>query len=170
MESAAALPAMGIVTYRPGYRAPWMDRSYVTQVALPPLSREDSLSVVRSVRRADAVSDRVAEVILAKAEGNPFFLEELSRVVDAPSEFAVRRPQVPDTIQEVLLARIDRLAETPRRLLQTAAVFGQEVPLRAPPGSVGGRARSTPPRSDAPRVPPLRSPGAASRSSRSPTA
>jgi predicted ATPase len=105
-----------------------MDRSYVTQVALPPLSREDSLSVVRSVRRADAVSDRVAEVILEKAEGNPFFLEELSRVVDGAVESAPG-PAVPDTIQEVLLARIDRLPDEPRRLLQTAAVVGQEVPL-----------------------------------------
>ena len=128
MDSAAGLPALGIVTYRPGYRAPWMDRSYVTQVALPPLSREDSLSVVRSVRRADAVSDRVAEVILEKAEGNPFFLEELSRVVDGAVESAPGLA-VPDTIQEVLLARIDRLPDEPRRLLQTAAVVGQEVPL-----------------------------------------
>ncbi|HEY7141624.1 MAG TPA: sigma 54-interacting transcriptional regulator [Methylomirabilota bacterium] len=128
MDSAAGLPAMGIVTYRPGYRAPWMDRSYVTQVALPPLSREDSLSVVRSVRRADAVSDRVAAVILDKAEGNPFFLEELSRAVEGAAE-SDPGPAVPDTIQEVLLARIDRLPDEPRRLLQTAAVVGQEVPL-----------------------------------------
>ena len=128
MDSAAGAPAMCIVTYRPGYRAPWMDRSYVTQVALPPLSREDSLSVVRSFRRADAVPDRVAEIILEKAEGNPFFLEELSRVVEGSVD-ASGGPTVPDTIQEVLLARIDRLPGEPRRLLQTAAVVGQEVPL-----------------------------------------
>jgi transcriptional regulator with AAA-type ATPase domain/tetratricopeptide (TPR) repeat protein len=126
MDSAAGAPAMSIVTYRPGYRAPWMDRSYVTQVALPPLSREDSLSVVRSVRKAEAVSDEVADIILGKAEGNPFFLEELSRVVEGSGDPGLA---VPDTIQEVLLARIDRLAEPPRRLLQTAAVIGQEVPL-----------------------------------------
>ena len=129
MDSAAGVPAMCIVTYRPGYRAPWMDRSYVTQVALPPLSRDESLSVIRSARRAETVSDQVAEVILEKAEGNPFFLEELSRVVgDGGVETSVGS-RVPDTIQEVLLARIDRLAEEPRRLLQTAAVVGQEVPL-----------------------------------------
>jgi tetratricopeptide (TPR) repeat protein len=126
MHSAAGAPAMTIVTYRPGYRAPWMDRSYVTQVSLPPLSREDSLSVVRSVRKAEAVSDEVADIILEKAEGNPFFLEELSRVVEGAGDPGLA---VPDTIQEVLLARIDRLAEPPRRLLQTAAVIGQEVPL-----------------------------------------
>jgi len=129
MDSAAGVPAMCIVTYRPGYRAPWMDRSYVTQVALPPLSRDESLSVIRSARRTEAVSDQIAEVIIEKAEGNPFFLEELSRVVGDGGVHTSARPQVPDTIQEVLLARIDRLSEEPRRLLQTAAVVGQEVPL-----------------------------------------
>jgi DNA-binding NtrC family response regulator/tetratricopeptide (TPR) repeat protein len=126
MDSAAGVAAMGIVTYRPGYRAPWMDRSYVTQVALQPLSREDSLAVVRAVRPPDTVSDAVADVILEKAEGNPFFLEELSRVVEGATEPPAT---VPDTIQEVLLARIDRLPEAPRHLLQTAAAIGPDVPL-----------------------------------------
>jgi len=53
---------------------------------------------------------------------------QLSRVVEAPAD-AQAGPPVPDTIQEVLLARIDRLAEAPRRLLQTAAVLGQEAPI-----------------------------------------
>jgi DNA-binding NtrC family response regulator/tetratricopeptide (TPR) repeat protein len=129
MDSAAGVPAMCIVTYRPGYRAPWMDRSYVTQVALPPLSRDESLSVIRSARRTDTVSDQMAEVILEKAEGNPFFLEELARVVAESGAATAAGPRVPDTVQEVLLARIDRLSEETRRLLQTAAVVGQEVPL-----------------------------------------
>jgi DNA-binding NtrC family response regulator/tetratricopeptide (TPR) repeat protein len=126
MDSAAGVAAMGIVTYRPGYRAPWMDRSYVTQVALQRLSREDSLAIVRAVRPPDAVSDAVADVILGKAEGNPFFLEELSRVVEGAADPPAA---VPDTIQEVLLARIDRLPEAPRHLLQTAAAIGPDVPL-----------------------------------------
>src|SRR5581483_10229031 len=46
MDSAAGVPALAIVTYRPGYRPPWLDRSYVTQVALPPLSRDDALAIV----------------------------------------------------------------------------------------------------------------------------
>jgi len=92
------------------------------------MPREEGLSVVRSLRRTDPMPDRVAEVILDKAEGNPFFLEELSRVVESGDETSAP-PAVPDTIQEVLLARIDRLADEPRRLLQTAAVVGQEVPL-----------------------------------------
>jgi predicted ATPase len=66
--------------------------------------------------------------LLEKAEGNPFFLEELARTVveqgaDAPS------PIVPDTVQAVLMARIDRLPATATRLLQAAAVIGKDVAL-----------------------------------------
>ncbi|MBI2461198.1 MAG: sigma 54-interacting transcriptional regulator [Candidatus Rokubacteria bacterium] len=128
MEIGAGVPVLFFGTYRPGYRPPWVERSYVTQVALQPLSREDSLSVVRSVLRRDDVPEALAAVILDKAEGNPFFLEELARSVGTTEE--LRAPAaVPDTIQEVLLARADRLTEEPRRLLQVAAVIGREIPL-----------------------------------------
>ncbi|MGH7320894.1 MAG: sigma 54-interacting transcriptional regulator [Candidatus Rokuibacteriota bacterium] len=128
MESLTGAPALFLTTYRPGYRALWMDRSYVTQVALQPLSPDDSLSVVRSVLKMDDVPDRLAQVILDKTEGNPFFLEELSRAVGETGE--LRLPAaVPDTIQEVLLARVDRLPDEARRLLQSASVLGREIPL-----------------------------------------
>jgi DNA-binding NtrC family response regulator/tetratricopeptide (TPR) repeat protein len=112
-----------VTTYRAGYRPPWMNSSYATQVALPPLSPDDSRQVVRAIVRDRPVSDSVTERLLARAEGNPFFLEELSRVIGVSAS-----PPVPDTVQDVLQARIDRLPERPRRLLQTAAVIGREVP------------------------------------------
>src|SRR5262249_20964217 len=64
------------------------------------------------------------QIILAKAEGNPFFLEELTRTVLAHPDVTAD-VTVPDTIQGVLMARIDRLPEAPKRLLQTAAVLGR---------------------------------------------
>ncbi len=128
MESMAAAPAMILATYRPGYRPPWVDRAYATQVALPPLTPEASLTVVRSVLQQDDVPDRLARVIVQRAEGNPFFIEELARAVRTPDE--LRPPvAVPETIQEVVLARVDRLAEAPKRLLETASVIGREVPV-----------------------------------------
>jgi two-component system, NtrC family, response regulator AtoC len=127
MESAAGAPALVVGTYRPGYRPPWMERSYATQVALPPLSREDSRLVVRSARKAEP-SDQMMEAILDRAEGNPFFLEELSRGVEDAAGLPAT-PLVPDTVQEVLLVRIDRLPEASRRLLQIAAVVGPDIPL-----------------------------------------
>ena len=67
--------------------------------------------------------------ILDRAEGNPFFLEELARAELERGE-AGAGSLVPDTIQGVLTARMDRLPETPRRVLQTASVLGREFALR----------------------------------------
>jgi DNA-binding NtrC family response regulator/tetratricopeptide (TPR) repeat protein len=128
MESAAGTSGMLVVTYRPGYRTPWMDRSYFTQIALPPLSHGDSLSIMRTLLSEDDIPDGLAAVILDKTEGNPFFLEELCRAVHETG--ALRLPAtVPDTIQEVIQARIWRLPVELKDLLQTASVLGREVPM-----------------------------------------
>src|SRR5262249_38265715 len=122
MESMIGAPALLLVTYRPGYRPPWVDKSYMTQVALQPLAREHGRSVLLSIRETERLPDPLARMILDRAEGNPFFIEELSRAVDETG--GSRGPLgVPDTIEEVLLARIDRLPPEPKRLLQTAAVL-----------------------------------------------
>jgi len=128
MDSAVGTSGMLIVTYRPGYRPPWMDRSYFSQISLHPLSHEDALSVMRALLREDAIPDSLADVVLEKTDGNPFFLEELCRVVRETGD--LRPPvRVPDTIQEVLLSRIERLPEELKRLLQTASILGREVPV-----------------------------------------
>ncbi|HEX4993515.1 MAG TPA: AAA family ATPase [Methylomirabilota bacterium] len=129
VESLAGVPVMLLTTYRPGYRPSWLDRSYATQLSLARLQPADSLSVVRSILPQAAPGDPLAKLILDKAEGNPFFLEELARAVD---DHDLARPglTVPDTVHGVLAARIDRLAELPKRLLQTASVLGREFSLR----------------------------------------
>jgi hypothetical protein len=67
-----------LATYRPGYRPPWIDKSYAGQVPVQPLSRDDSIDVVRSVLNADRIIELAAEEIVAKADGNPLFLEQLT--------------------------------------------------------------------------------------------
>ncbi len=129
VESLAGTPVLFLATYRPGYRPSWMDKSYATQMAVQPLSTEDSLSVVHSVLRTDQVPESLARLILDKAEGNPFFLEELSRAVGEQGSLHPTLA-VPDTVQEVLLARIHRLPDAPKEVLQTASVLGREFPLR----------------------------------------
>lgn len=68
-------------------------------------------------------------MILDKAAGNPFFLEELAWAM-MPHEGRCSDVTIPDTIQGVLMARIDRLGALPKQLLQAASVLGREVPLR----------------------------------------
>ena len=125
-EFMVGAPILLMATYRPGYRPPWIEKSYATQMALQPLAPPESASLVRSVLGIDRAADPLVELILSKAEGNPFFLEELARTVreqgGASSALAV-----PDTIEEVLLARINRLPPEEKHLLQSAAVVGKDV-------------------------------------------
>jgi tetratricopeptide (TPR) repeat protein len=118
-----------LATYRPGYRPPWIDKPYAGQTPLQPLSRDHSIQMVRSVLRAEHLVDLVTQEIVAKADGNPFFLEQLAlhagEARDLRSDL-----MVPNTIHEVVMARIDRLPDETKRLLQTAAVIGREFPLR----------------------------------------
>jgi transcriptional regulator with AAA-type ATPase domain/tetratricopeptide (TPR) repeat protein len=128
VESLEGVPLLLILTYRPGYRPPWLGKSHMTQIALQPLSAEDSLSVLGGLLPPARLSDPVAQLILSRAEGNPFFLEELARTVREQGELSTSIA-VPDTVEEVLRARMDRLPERERRLLQSAAVIGKNVPV-----------------------------------------
>ena len=116
-----------VCTYRAGYRPPWIDKSFATQMALQPLGREDGLSLARASSGAHTFDATLLETIAAKAEGNPFFVEELVRAVR--EQGGESTAAVPATIEEVLRSRLDRLESLDQRLLQHAAVIGRQVPL-----------------------------------------
>ena len=128
-DSLSGVKLLLVTTYRPGYRPPWLDKSYATQLALPLLLPQDSRTVVQSVLPAASDTGPWAQAILDTAAGNPFFLEELAWAV---REGDVEQPtsMIPDTVQAILAARIDRLPPVEKRLLQTAAVIGHKVPMR----------------------------------------
>ena len=127
--ASAGACVLSLLTYRPGYRPPWMDKSYATQLSLQPLSRGDSQRIVESLLGTRAATDGLAPAILRKAEGNPFFLEELCRTVsEQPGPAAAIA--VPDTVEEALRARIDRLPDDVKATLRLASVIGREVPLK----------------------------------------
>jgi tetratricopeptide (TPR) repeat protein len=128
-ENAPDARILLLATYRPGYRPPWSDKSYAGQAPLQPLSQDDSLQMVRSVLSAERLVELMSEEIVAKADGNPFFLEQLA--LHAGEARDVRSDlMVPDSIHDVVMARIDRLPEETKRLLQTAAVIGREFSSR----------------------------------------
>jgi DNA-binding NtrC family response regulator/tetratricopeptide (TPR) repeat protein len=114
-----------ITTRRPSYPAPWSASEQVTRITLTPLEGEPARALVTSLL-GESVPPALIAVLLSKAEGNPFFLEECARTVrerpDLSGAFVI-----PDTVHEVLLARIDRLPLEERRLLQTAAAIGRDV-------------------------------------------
>jgi predicted ATPase len=129
VESLGGVPILLLSTHRPGYRPPWIEKSFATQMSLRPLSSQDSLRVVHSVEDSQKLPEPLARVIVEKAEGNPLFLEELARAVGDQTDGSPSL-SMPDTIQGVLQARIDRLTDAPKRVLQTASVIGREVPLK----------------------------------------
>ncbi len=116
-----------LLTYRPGYRPPWIEKSYVTQIALAPLAPHESRRVVQAVVCPAPMPEEVVRAILTRAEGNPLFLEELAHSAMAYGD-SPRTAGVPTSLQAVLAARIDRLPAEAKRLLQMAAVIGKDVP------------------------------------------
>jgi DNA-binding NtrC family response regulator/tetratricopeptide (TPR) repeat protein len=127
VDALAGAPIFVICTHRPGYRPPWIEKSYATQVGLQPLDVPQARRVVRSVLGDSDVPESLIDVVLAKADGNAFFLEELARAIrerpDPTSPIVV-----PDTVQDVLLSRIERLPAAERSLLASASVIGKDFP------------------------------------------
>jgi class 3 adenylate cyclase len=128
-ENIAEARILMLATYRPGYRPPWIDKSYAGQVPMQPLSRDDSIHVVRSVLRAERLIELATEEIVAKADGNPLFLEQLTLHAGEAKDLRSGL-MVPDTIHDVVMARIDRLPDQLKPLLQIASVIGREFSLR----------------------------------------
>jgi tetratricopeptide (TPR) repeat protein len=140
-DSIPASRVLRILTYRTGYVQPFGDRTYHTRIALNTLSTEHSIEMAQALLATASLPEELKALIVRKAEGNPFFVEE---VVKSLLEVgALRRTGdgyvlakrldeifVPDTIQDVIMARIDRLQEAPKRALQFASVIGREFTRR----------------------------------------
>jgi predicted ATPase/class 3 adenylate cyclase len=129
-----------LVNYRPEYQHGWASKTYYTQLRLDPLPPAGAAEVLQALLGDDASLAPLKQLLIARTEGNPFFLEESVRtlvetgvLMGAPGAYILVKPldslQVPATVQAVLAARIDRLPPEEKRLLQTAAVIGTEVPL-----------------------------------------
>jgi tetratricopeptide (TPR) repeat protein len=125
-EHLAGVPLLLLTTYRPGYHPRWMDKSYATQLTLPRLTQVESRTIVCAVLPPARQAEPVVQRIVTRAAGNPLFLEELAHAVQEQEGLAVDI-QIPETIQAVLAARMDRLPAAAKHLLQTAAVIGTEV-------------------------------------------
>ncbi len=111
------------------------------ELHLSPLSENDSRALVNNLLEIEALPESLRTLILAKAEGNPFFVEEVIRMLidrggltRQSGQWTVTREinkiEIPDTLHGVLAARIDRLPEEAKRTLQIAAVIGRKFQVR----------------------------------------
>jgi len=108
---------------RPEFQHGWANRSYYHGIALQPLSAEDCTVLVRALAKEGAAFNDVE--VVARAEGNPFYLTELSQAAAQRGE-----GKLPATIEAVILERIDRLERKSREVLELASVIGREFPER----------------------------------------
>jgi Adenylate and Guanylate cyclase catalytic domain/Double zinc ribbon len=140
VESLPTARLLLLVNYRPEYQHGWGSKTYYTQVRLDPLPPAGADEVLQALLGDDPSLAALKRLLIARTEGNPFFLEESVRMlvetgvlVGEPGACRLAQSlptiQVPATVQAVLAARIDRLPPEDKRLLQTAAVIGTEVPL-----------------------------------------
>jgi class 3 adenylate cyclase/tetratricopeptide (TPR) repeat protein len=140
LESLPTARMLLLVSYRPEYQHGWGQKSYYTQLRLDPLPQASAEDFLETLLGEDAGLTPLKRLLIARTEGNPFFLEESVRtlvehgiLVGAPGAYhlvqVLASIQVPATVQAVLAARIDRLPPEEKRLLQAAAVIGTDVPF-----------------------------------------
>jgi class 3 adenylate cyclase/tetratricopeptide (TPR) repeat protein len=120
-----SVPVLLLVTCRPGCSPPWIGRSFASQLALRPLSPAAGERIVAWILGGDLAG---AAAIAARGEGNPFFLEELARAAQDQASGGADG-SVPETVQQVLAARIDRLTADQKAAIQVASVLGREFSL-----------------------------------------
>ena len=137
IEALPGTQGLVLVNFRPGYHAAWMQKSYYQQLPLLPLGPGAIAELLRELLGTDPSLAILADRIGEQAGGNPFFIEEVVQALaetgsleGAKGAYRLVGPaadlRLPPTVQAVLAARIDRLAEREKGVLQTAAVIGRE--------------------------------------------
>jgi predicted ATPase len=125
-----------LITFRPEFEPSWTRYAHVTALTLRRLSRRQGAAMVARLSGGKTLPPAVLDQIVAKTDGVPLFVEELTRTVldanllkDAGDHYALAGPlppmAIPATLQESLLARLDRLAPA-REVAQVAAAIGRE--------------------------------------------
>jgi class 3 adenylate cyclase/tetratricopeptide (TPR) repeat protein len=125
-----------LVNFRPEYRARWMGQSHYQQLSLLPLSEAALRELLRELLGGNASVAGLPDAIHARTGGNPFFIEEIVRslvedgsLAGARGAYRLTRPvaslPLPATVHSVLAARIDRLPERDKHVLQAASVIGK---------------------------------------------
>jgi class 3 adenylate cyclase/tetratricopeptide (TPR) repeat protein len=141
IDSLANVPIMLLLTHRIGYVAPFGTRSFHTTLNLQNLSAVDVAAMARRVLSTESLPSELLTALTDKAEGVPLFVEEVTktlldlgvlrrenggfRMVRGTAEMSV-----PDTIQGIIMSRLDRLGEDGKRMVQLASVIGRQFLVR----------------------------------------
>ena len=141
VDVIAAIPVLLILTYRPEYSHKLGERTYYSRLSLGNLIPEEGVELASGMLQVEYLPEDLQQLISRKGEGNPFYIEEViyslleSGVLHRVNgTYELNRPveeiRVPDTVQEVILSRIDRLEHQTREAIQLASVIGREFTFR----------------------------------------
>jgi class 3 adenylate cyclase/tetratricopeptide (TPR) repeat protein len=132
---------MLLLLYRPEYTHHWGSKSFYTQIGLTQLRAASSTELLEAILAGSEIAPEIRDLILARASGNPLFIEEFTRTLLENGTMKcdgrcyvlnrqVAQIDVPDTIQGLIAARIDRLEENIKRTMQVASVIGRDFAYR----------------------------------------
>jgi class 3 adenylate cyclase/tetratricopeptide (TPR) repeat protein len=140
MTSLTTSKMLLILLHRPEYTHPWGSRSYFNRIGLTQLTMKSSSELVQAILEGKEVAPELSDLILSRAAGNPLFMEELTHSLLENGSIEMRDEQyvlarttgleVPDTIQGIIAARMDRLEENLKQIVQVASVIGREFAFR----------------------------------------
>jgi class 3 adenylate cyclase/tetratricopeptide (TPR) repeat protein len=130
-----------ILLYRPEYTHPWGSKSYYSKIGVDQLSGKSSARLVQNILAGGEVVPQIRELILKRAGGNPLFVEELTHSLVENGSIQKKNHQyiltreaseieVPESIQGIIAARLDRVEENLKRIMQVASVIGREFAYR----------------------------------------
>ncbi|GLS33031.1 SAM domain (Sterile alpha motif) [Mesorhizobium albiziae] len=126
-------PVMLICTYRPDYEAPWIGRARVTHLSLSRLDRNQSLELVGRIASREELATDLLEQIVARADGVPLFLEELTKTILERPLLSTNGSEVevalPKSLKELLMAKLDSLSSG-RELVPLCAAIGRTFSYR----------------------------------------
>ncbi len=129
-----------VVNFRPGFTAPLMQRSHYRQINMPPLPPAQAAILLQEHFGNDSSLALLSRNVIERAQGNPFFLEELINALVERGDFegekgayrlkgGIDSIPLPSTVQAVVAARIDRLEESAKKVLEIASVVGREISI-----------------------------------------
>jgi tetratricopeptide (TPR) repeat protein len=129
-----------LVNYRPEYDHRWGGKGHYTQLRIDPLVPENAQELLQALLGEGPNLQSLAQMLIDRTEGNPFFLEETVRglaetgaLVGQRGGYTLTKPitslQIPGTVQAILAARIDRLDIGDKHLIQCASVIGRDLSL-----------------------------------------
>ncbi|MGH9364607.1 MAG: ATP-binding protein, partial [Thermoanaerobaculia bacterium] len=134
---AAGLPnhrVLLVLSTRPGSAAPWLTPPLSETITVEGLGAGEVQGMVRTLLAAEEVSEQLFKILVERSEGNPLYVEEILRqlqetggivIEDGEARLSRGDVTVPATIQDIIAARVDRLAEPLKHTLQGAAVIGR---------------------------------------------